>query len=1791
MANINLRAINKTTQDSTDINPDGDASTGLKISTWTAPAGSEAYALQVGAAPTVTGGASSSYSIYTEGPMAFKDNLGKIILSTVGTTSSSSYTLSLPRQTATLATLDDVIAARNGLDVHDSVRVATTEELPWTEVVNYAGQKILSSGAPSASSTYDIATGTEVSQTPKPFVFAQSMNPGKSGSGLRIIITAVDSNSNGRITSASASSSNGGTQYKGGSMSSSVANYVLNATGVSGCNGTNIFGTVSAPLTAENNTQWIVCVVSSVSGQNYNSFSGYIIPAGVGDFMNPGVNRLGNDTGYSVTIKGRNLGGTDDVNDLTFSPQYQPSIIRVDPLVSSGTPAYFLVKEAYQSTIHGVVASTGLQLIHGGSGFTQHATTTWATTNINGHLAAHKTATAGSNTVLGMVVATDPSAIRRVWFIKNTFSSSSTAVLGTPYYPKTSDGYGMYVNYTTNQYGAVTNIYLASAGSRYLTNDLVHTGIPQPIQYGVPTGKMNFSLDMPEGRGVTGSINITGGVPGVSTAIAVSSSNGTAGNNATTGVSSKTFSNVSCTIVSGTGVTPGVSEGKFTVHTTASGVPYTDLNTKIVVVVPPTGAAPVGGGATTIKILGTALGTNTPGGDLTFTYTKTIDTNITVLTGGLGFTPNTTTTTPVSISPGTDLPMMWYLPSPESNTSYHTIVECAVSPYAGPDVYFEGATAVWKIASTIDPFVLSSRTVFSGSGLQLTVNSSSVASLVPGGGGGGDWYRVNDRIYLHSAGTGPYVTVTEIDDFRGIGKGPVSGIVGSGDLVTAASLPSTSFSAPFLATGNPNNTGSFTIPISIPSEYTNSVSIISTVSGFRSNYIFPPANVGGIAKSVTADLGHYFQIALHNDTRTNFATKTTWTWTGPSEGLNVSTGFSERPTATLSGFIKPSGPPSAQIDGVTVQEGNRMLIKNQTTLPNAETAAATNGIYVPTYAKLNPYVFQYARAVDFNSDVPSTLGSQVIPAEVSPNAFVFVEEGAANTDSGWTCTTDAPIYLGSTPITWAKFTGASGVSETQAIVGWTGTHTFSKWIDTNTPSTKTYFGNTSNWIRPERVSGSYLELHSDSVLKLSANEADATTRLNLGNSFLESIQRSDNVSGFEMKFIKSRGTTATNPYAAVNVNDVLGKLSFYAYTGSTATDLLETASIQATASSSASTGQLSFFTTGTSRLERFRIAEDGKATIYGTGTVNPTLTLQATAASGTADLLTNITTGSANIFPSVKANSDGIKIGGSGVQVSIGNSTSAVSGENASLLIKGYESAAVKTNALTAYLFNETATTIAMGAFATAISMGVNTGTVTINNPTVTMANGGTFNMNGSNQVIETTGSDAASIFNGASLATGNLFGKTTAITIGSGKIPGTTSTPQKVAIGASSLNVAPTSQLITTGNSGTGVAFLYGYTAVYADGSESIVVQMSSTIANANGTPAIKLILPTAVGSAVGYNFYRRTSGNLDAWLKLNPTLQTFSATAGSGLTVSIGVLSGVINSVTVVASGMGYLGGSSGTLYFSLAPTTGTNYALLSVPVTSGSANGTVTIVTGGTSYSATTAGGYVSTIAYVGHFTDTISTSTTGNVSQATLAQHYSVIGQSSYQLGFSANASNTRGRFSLASGGFAAETSKTIPIAGSSQMSTYVLSGYTNALNQTVIMTTDWVGTAGSFPSVYNQIYLKPGSTHAFSILVSISASSDAIQGFMGAAGATIITEGVISRVGAAAATIQGGSVISRCQSNLFGTLGCTANNAPYISLVDETSTTTGLFQIKANANTSGNVCSLRWTAVVTMSECG
>lgn len=86
------------------------------------------------------------------------------------------------------------------------------------------------------------------------------------------------------------------------------------------------------------------------------------------------------------------------------------------------------------------------------------------------------------------------------------------------------------------------------------------------------------------------------------------------------------------------------------------------------------------------------------------------------------------------------------------------------------------------------------------------------------------------------------------------------------------------------------------------------------------------------------------------------------------------------------------------IDGVTLATGDRILIKNQS-------AGAENGIYVVN-ASGAP-----TRAVDADS-----------AAELL-QATVFVQEGAVNADTQWTCTNDA-ITLGTTALTFAQMAGA-----------------------------------------------------------------------------------------------------------------------------------------------------------------------------------------------------------------------------------------------------------------------------------------------------------------------------------------------------------------------------------------------------------------------------------------------------------------------------------------------------------------------------------------------------------------------------------------------------------------------------------------------------------------------------------------------------------------------------------------------------------------------------------------------
>jgi len=104
--------------------------------------------------------------------------------------------------------------------------------------------------------------------------------------------------------------------------------------------------------------------------------------------------------------------------------------------------------------------------------------------------------------------------------------------------------------------------------------------------------------------------------------------------------------------------------------------------------------------------------------------------------------------------------------------------------------------------------------------------------------------------------------------------------------------------------------------------------------------------------------------------------------------------------ATTTGITLSS---TQTIDGVSLSVGDRVLVKNQST-------ASENGIWVVASST-------WSRATDADTD-----------EEVTSGLFTFVEEGTANGDSGWVLTTNNPITVGSTGLTFAQFSGAGQVT-------------------------------------------------------------------------------------------------------------------------------------------------------------------------------------------------------------------------------------------------------------------------------------------------------------------------------------------------------------------------------------------------------------------------------------------------------------------------------------------------------------------------------------------------------------------------------------------------------------------------------------------------------------------------------------------------------------------------------------------------------------------------------------------
>lgn len=114
-----------------------------------------------------------------------------------------------------------------------------------------------------------------------------------------------------------------------------------------------------------------------------------------------------------------------------------------------------------------------------------------------------------------------------------------------------------------------------------------------------------------------------------------------------------------------------------------------------------------------------------------------------------------------------------------------------------------------------------------------------------------------------------------------------------------------------------------------------------------------------------------------------------------AEGLHVHASVSTATTAS----VDLSSPPAA-IDGVTLVDQMRVLVKNQT-------SAAQNGIYV-----YDEDSGELVRAEDYDT-----------AGEIQAGDFVFVSGGSTYNNTGWVQENDVTT-LGTDPIVWDQFSGA-----------------------------------------------------------------------------------------------------------------------------------------------------------------------------------------------------------------------------------------------------------------------------------------------------------------------------------------------------------------------------------------------------------------------------------------------------------------------------------------------------------------------------------------------------------------------------------------------------------------------------------------------------------------------------------------------------------------------------------------------------------------------------------------------
>jgi hypothetical protein len=250
------------------------------------------------------------------------------------------------------------------------------------------------------------------------------------------------------------------------------------------------------------------------------------------------------------------------------------------------------------------------------------------------------------------------------------------------------------------------------------------------------------------------------------------------------------------------------------------------------------------------------------------------------------------------------------------------------------------------------------------------------------------------------------------------------GNITGGNLITAAAVSAGSVSASGNITGGNVNTNTIV-------GTGTTVKSIGDLSLSATGNIVVNSYINGVTTPVqdtdAANKGYVDSVAQGLDPKASVEYATTTALSAYTYN-NGTSGVGATITANADGALS--------IDGSTLSANARVLIKNETS-----TNAPYNGIYVVTDPGGVSAPFVLTRSADFNQ-----------PSEI-PSAFTFVEAGGTNADTGWVCTTNAPVVIGVTNITFVQFSGAGQyTANTSAGLSLTGT-VFSAKVDGNTNPT------------------------------------------------------------------------------------------------------------------------------------------------------------------------------------------------------------------------------------------------------------------------------------------------------------------------------------------------------------------------------------------------------------------------------------------------------------------------------------------------------------------------------------------------------------------------------------------------------------------------------------------------------------------------------------------------------------------------------------------------------------------